>query len=163
MSEPALVPLEHPPLEPVRSIVAALEQSGMPVALGGSAVLAWLGLTDRVRDWDVTVEGDPVEVARVLGRGGLEVDDRTSRDLPFASRARLTVDAEDHEIDVIVGFALRRGNEVVRVPVRVAGHWKGLPVAEPADWRLAYQLMGRFDRADALGAFLADPDRAGSD
>lgn len=139
-----------PPLEPVRSIVAAFGAKGVTVAVGGSAVLAALGLVDTVRDWDITVEGDPDAVGRILDSLGLTVADRTEHVPPFATERRLVVDAGDHEIDVLVRFALLDGPLNWRVPVRVFSTWRGLPIAHPADWERAYRLMGRADRADAL-------------
>lgn len=139
-----------PPLEPVRSIVAALDAAGLPVAVGGSAVLAALGLVDVVRDWDVAVQGDPDAVGRILDSLGLTVADRTEHVPPFATVRRFVVDAGDHDLDVLVGFALRDGPAVWRVPVRVFSTWHGLPIAHPADWERAYRLMGRTDRADGL-------------
>lgn len=148
----------HPPLEPVRTIIALLEAEGLAVAVGGSAVLAWLGLVPEVRDWDVTVSGDAATVARALEAGGLTFEDRTSREGPFATQSLLSVHAADHSIDVLVGFALRDGDRTVTVPVRVAGHWMGLPIAHPADWQRAYTLMNRTERAETLANFLADSD-----
>jgi hypothetical protein len=51
--EPAL-----PPLEPLRAVLARLEAAGVPHALGGSGLLAALGLVERVNDWDVTCDAD---------------------------------------------------------------------------------------------------------
>src|SRR5690606_33525847 len=104
--------IRTPPFEPVRSIVTALQERGLQVAIGGSAVLAALGLVDTVRDWDITVEGDPDAVGRILDSLDLTVADRTEHMPPFATEQRFVVDAGDHEIDVLVGFALRDGQTV---------------------------------------------------
>lgn len=147
-----------PPLDAVTAIVAVFEGRGWPVAVGGSAVLAWLGLVDTVRDWDVTVDADPDEVRHALLAAGFEPEDRTSHEHPFATRCRLTLTLADHEIDVLVGFALSDGAAIVPIPVRVAGQWQGLPVAHPVDWELAYRLMGRSERAAMLREHLAKSD-----
>src|SRR5690606_6146798 len=102
----ALAPVRLPPLDAVTAIVAVFERRGWPVAVGGSAVLAWLGLVDTVRDWDVTVDADPDEVRQALLAAGFEPEDRTSHEHPFATRRRLVLTLADHEIDVLVGFAL---------------------------------------------------------
>lgn len=143
---------ELPPLQPVSAIVADFESRGWPVALGGSAVLAALGLVETVRDWDVTVEAAPDAVLAALRALGLSAHDATTPEPPFATAARLVVEAGDHELDVLVGFALRDGDAVWPVPVRVWRHWQGLPVAHPGDWVRAYRLMGRTERAAALAA-----------
>lgn len=155
--------MKHPPLEPVRTIVAEFARRGWPVAVGGSAVLAWLSLVDTVRDWDVTVEADPDDVEQALLHAGFRAENRTSREAPFATLRRLTLTvphpaAPDYEIDVLVGFALRDGHTVVPIPVRAVATWNDLPIAHPSDWELAYRLMGRTDRAETLRASLAESD-----
>lgn len=146
------MPTETPPLQPVTAIVADFEARGWPVALGGSVVLAALGLVETVRDWDVTVEAAPDAVLAALHALGLSTRDATAPEPPFATAARFVVDAGDHELDVLVGFALRDGSAAWPVPVRVWRRWRGLPVAHPGDWERAYRLMGRHDRAAALAS-----------
>lgn len=150
------MPVDHPPLEPVSSIVAALEARGMRVAIGGSAVLAAHGLVDRVGDWDVTIDADPDAVAETLAELGLDVEDATSGEPPFATGRRLVVTAPDHTIDVLVGFALREAGERIPIPVRVGSRWLGLPIAHAEDWERAYRLLGRAERAESLARRSAD-------
>lgn len=146
--------IAHPSIGVVTRIVAELRSCDLPVAVGGSALLASLGLVTRVRDWDVTCEGDPVDVAAALDRLGLAWSAPASAGRPFATRARLVVDAGDHEIDVLVGLAAWDGEEVVPFPVRATGTWLGLPVADPEVWARAYRLIGRTERAELLDAWL---------
>src|SRR5690554_2704407 len=142
--------VSHPPLAAVSEIVADFQRRGWPVAVGGSAVLAAFSLIDSVRDWDITVEAAPTDVVAALREAGFSAIDATSVEAPFATALRLTIVLSDHEIDVLVGFALRDGDRIVDIPVRVSTVWNGLPIAHPADWELAYRLMGRENRANAL-------------
>ncbi|WP_162893099.1 hypothetical protein [Microbacterium halotolerans] len=144
--------IAHPPTETVAAIVAALAEHGFPVAVGGSAVLASLGLVDRVRDWDVTCEGDPDEIAQALDVLGLTWTAPPSAGRPFATDARYVVDAGDHEIDVLVGFAAWDGDRIERFPVRTSTTWLGLPIADPDVWTNAYRLIGRPERAAVLSS-----------
>ncbi len=48
--------VEHPPLDVVRSVVQSIQRRGGEVALGGSGLLAALGLVASVHDWDVTTD-----------------------------------------------------------------------------------------------------------
>lgn len=143
-------PIAHPPLDVVLRIVAELEARGLPVAVGGSAVLAAQGLIDRVRDWDVTCEGEPEQVAALLDGLGLTWSAPASAGRPFATRARYVVDAGDHEIDVLVGFAGWAGDRVEAFPVRPVSSWLGLPIADPRVWARAYRLIDRPERASQL-------------
>lgn len=143
---------EHPPLTTVVRIIDALRERRAPVALGGSAVLASLGLVDRVRDWDLVCEAEPDDVAGVLDALHVAYATPSSGGRPFATRARFVVDAGDHEIDVLVGFAAWRGEEIVRFPAEPRSIWLGLPIADPDVWAVAYRLIGRPERAEALEA-----------
>ena len=46
----------HPPLGPLLGRVERLERAGVVVALGGSGLLAALGLADTAQDWDLTTD-----------------------------------------------------------------------------------------------------------
>ncbi|WP_158879559.1 hypothetical protein [Amycolatopsis anabasis] len=154
MTEPAL-----PPVAPVRVVLDALAARGAEAAVGGSGLLAALGLGSVVHDWDVTTEA-PAEVVRsALGDTGLTFRPDTVRDGPYATRERFAVD--EGPVDVLVGFAIRTATGVEALPTRVTGHWRGLPLADPAVWARAYRLLGRTAKADLLDEWLrANPDRA---
>ena len=109
-----------PPLETVRALQAALAEAGAPSVVGGSGLLAALELVDEARDWDLVLPAGSVEAAeRVLAALGLEAT-RTADEHPlYATEVMLTVDAGDHAIDVLVGFALRTPDGVVGIPARV--------------------------------------------
>lgn len=144
-----------PDVEPLRAVLAALDGMGITAAVGGSGLLAALGLTDRVRDWDVTTDADSRAVEAALAGAAIRYAARPSGDGAFATRARLHVDGGDHEIDIIIGFAVRAGGRVHELPTRVTGRWLGLPLADPAVWARAYRLIGRDGPADLLHAWLA--------
>ena len=118
-----------PPLQTVALLQASLSDAGIASVVGGSGLLASLGLIDEIHDWDL-------------------------------------VDAGDHSIDVLVGFALEAasapgstsGGGVVAVPARAGHSWRGLRMARPQEWIVAYRLIGRAERADALARHL-HPDQ----
>lgn len=145
----------------VKAVLAALAARGAPAAVGGSGLLAALGLVDRVRDWDVTTDADARLVRAALDDTGLPYRSAAVRDGLYATRERYVVAAADHEVDVIVGFAVRvptpaaDETELVSFPTRVSGHWHDLPVADPAVWARAYRLIGRPARAELLERWLA--------
>ncbi|EXF26290.1 hypothetical protein BG28_00385 [Nesterenkonia sp. AN1] len=60
------------------------------------------------------------------------------------------IEAGDHSIDVLTGFALESNGGVVTIPARPGHAWRGLKMARPEEWLLAYRLMGRAERAEAL-------------
>lgn len=143
-----------PPLHLVKQVVAALQAHGAVVALGGSGLLAALGLIDQVRDWDLTTDAEPGTVETALRSIGAKYEPSTAADGLFRTRAQFVVTAPDHDVEVIVGFALSDGEQVVQLPTRVTGVWRGLPIADPVVWLQAYQLMGRPERADPLQRWL---------
>lgn len=145
-----------PPLEPLRAVLARLAAAGVPHALGGSGLLASLGLVERVNDWDVTCDADLEPLAAIFadvpherfGNSGCHADHK------------LTL--EGGAIELIVRFAFFVPGGIVRIPTIVTGEWQGLPVGSPEGWAVAYALMGelegaqrRIERADTLFALLA--------
>jgi len=138
---PALV---TPPLVGARDIVARLEAAGIEVALGGSGLLAALGLARIVRDWDLTTDAPRAAVESALvglawmdkGSDALHADEK----LMFPSLA----------LEIIRGFAFFVPGGVVHVPTRVTGRWNDLPLGSPESWAVAYSLLGRDEKRDLL-------------
>ncbi len=139
-----------PGLAVVRRVVTSLEERGLDAAIGGSGLLAALGLTDVVRDWDVTTDGPASTVEAALGSAGFPYRECPAGEGDFASAARYVVDGGSHEVDVIVGFALRLDGRTVELPTRVSAMWCGLPLADPVIWEQAYRLLGDGRKADLL-------------
>jgi hypothetical protein len=140
-------PVQLPPLPVVAAVIDALLVQGAAPAVGGSGLLAALGLVDRVRDWDVTTDAPTATVQAALSSTGLPVDPVPAGEGRYATRARFAVDGDGHDVDVIVGFAVRDHGDVVPLPTRVTRTWLGLPIADPRVWLEAYRLLGRHDRA----------------
>ncbi len=152
--------LALPPREPLRVVTDRLDAAGIEWAVGGSGLLAALGLVERVNDWDLQVECEPEPLKflfRTLphefhGHGGCHADWK----LAF----------EAQRTEVIPRFAFFAPAGVVRVQMHVTREWQGLPIASPEGWAVAYWLMGRYDdaehrvrraaRAELLFAWLAE-------
>jgi len=145
-----------PPIEPLRRVLARLEAAGVPHALGGSGLLAALGLIDRVGDWDVTCEAAleplaavfPGEPQERFGNNGCHADEKLV--------------LEGGSIELIARFAFFVAGGIVRIPTRVSARWRDLPVGSPEGWAVAYALLGelegsprRTERAERLFAHLA--------
>jgi hypothetical protein len=140
-----------PPLETVRALQQALAAEGVVSVVGGSGLLVSFGLADEARDWDLVLPpGSTAGVERVLAAIGLEARRAPGGHPQFATEALFTIDAGDHSIDVLVGFAIRTDEGVVAVPARAGGSWRGLVMARPDDWVVAYRAMGRDARAQLL-------------
>lgn len=150
--------IAHPPLEPLRAALGTLERAGVPHALGGSGLLAALGLVDRVNDWDVTCEAG-LETLEALFAG--------QPSAPFGNsgcHADHKLVLRGGEIELIARFAFVVEGGVVRIPTRVTRAWQGVPVGSPEAWAVAYSLMGAYDeeahrerrraRAETLFAWL---------
>jgi hypothetical protein len=126
-----------PPLEILTSLVAALERSGVRCVLGGSGLLAALGLADAVADWDLTTDAALDQVLdatrdlprELMGPNGIHADQK--------------VRLEAGRVELIVRFAIVSDGGTVRLPSLVHGAWRGVPVGSPEVWAAAYRLMGR--------------------
>jgi hypothetical protein len=141
---------EIPDLTVVRRILGCFEDHGIVGAIGGSGLLAALGLTQIVHDWDITTDGAPSSVERALVEVGCPYRCGAAGVGAFATTALYIVDAETHEIDVIVGFAVRTEGRRIELPTRVTGTWRGLPLADPAVWEQAYRAVRATAKADLL-------------
>lgn len=127
-----------------------LKKNRIPYALGGSGLLYYLGLIDKVNDWDLMVECSKEELLPVLE--GLQWKEEKSGDFPFASQYRIHV--PELNIDFIGSFALDSGKEIVRFPLDSCGEWDGVRVSCPEIWYVAYQMMGRESKAELLREYL---------
>lgn len=141
-----------PPLDAVLAVQAALDAAGIDSVVGGSALLASLGLpVEAVHDWDVAVDADPDAVADALGSLRLPIMRAGDADSElYASEELFVLDAGDHTVDVIVRFRVRAAGGVIDIPARPGAVWRGLRMARPEDWAIAYRAMGNAERAAAL-------------
>jgi len=139
-----------PPLAPLQTLVDRMERAGVRVALGGSGLLAAHGLADTVRDWDLTTDAAVDQVIAVLEGGTF---DHTGQDALHADQ-KLTL--ADGTIEVIVGFAFHTPRGVVRIATREQGRWNGIPLGSPEAWAIAYHLLGREAKAEALWRMLVE-------
>jgi hypothetical protein len=144
-----------PSTEVVRQVLDAIENAGLPAAIGGSGLLAALGLVQDVRDWDVTTEGDLATVEAALRATGYPVSLAPPGDPRYRTRARYLVDGGDHEVDVMVDFAVATPGGIEAFATRVTQTWLGLPIGDPAVWARAYRAIDRPARAAVLEEWLA--------
>lgn len=138
-----------PPLAGAHEIVTRLERVGIAVALGGSGLLAALGLATTVHDWDLTTDAprDPVEAALE----GIAWDYKGSDELHADEKLMVP----SLELEIIRGFAFFTPGGIVRIPTLVTRRWAGLPVGSPVAWAVAYALLGREPKCEALFEWLA--------
>jgi hypothetical protein len=141
--------------------VECLERAGLPVALGGSGLLAALGLTDRVRDWDLTTDAPAEAVTAALSGETSALPGTLPGALPGTLSGHDVLHADhklafaDGELEIILGFAFFTPAGVVRIPTRVHERRDGLPLASPEGWAVAYHLLGREEKSRLLFQYLA--------
>ncbi len=152
-----------PPLEPLRQVARHLDAASIEWALGGSALLHALGLSNSVGDWDLTVDVSQEDAHAAL------------RDLAPTLHGNFRIHADhkvvcfDGTVEVICRFAFFRpdgGDGVIRIPTMVSGMWNGFPTGSPEAWAVAYTLMigekpGRAEKAEALFAWTREHGDAG--
>ena len=138
----------------VRRLQEALRDAGIGSVVGGSGLLASLGLVDTVNDWDLVTDGDEAAVAAVLRALGLPAEPEEGDSARYATRSLHRLERDGEHVDLLVGCAIRTPDGVVRIPAAAGGTWRGLTMARPEDWRLAYRAMGRTEKAAALDRLL---------
>jgi hypothetical protein len=151
---------EIPDLAVVQRVLHSLNESGLIAAIGGSGLLAALGLTEVVHDWDVTTDGPQSVVELALDAAGVPYRVVPAGTGIYATGGLYVVDGGSHEIDVIVDFAVRAGSRTIELPTRVSTTWKGLPIADPTVWEQAYRLVGQHSKADLLAQWREETDSA---
>jgi hypothetical protein len=138
----------------VRRLQGALDAAGIGSVVGGSGLLASLGLVDTVNDWDLVTDADAAAVADVLRSLGLPAGSEDGDSGGFATRALHRLEHGGERVDLLVGFAIRTPDGIVRIPAAAGGTWRGLTMARPEDWRVAYRAMGRHTKAGLLDRVL---------
>ena len=138
-----------PPLSLLRGYVERLEGGGLTVALAGSGLLAALGLTDTVHDWDLTTD-DPYERVVAVLAGEHHVL-HGSDDLHADHKLGLA----GGMVELILGFAFHAEGGVVRIPTIVSARMEDIPLGSPEGWAIAYHLLGRMEKSAALFDHLA--------
>ena len=138
-----------PPLDGAWRIVERLERAGLNVALGGSGLLAALGLTAEVHDWDFNT--DATRDAVIAALDGIEWVHKGADALHADEKFMLP----DFELEIIRGFAFFTAAGTVRIPTIVTRRWAGLPVGSPVAWAAAYHLLGREAKCSRLFDWLA--------
>ncbi len=131
--------LQHPPFEHLLTAGASLTESGHEWALGGSGLLFALGLADHVGDWDLQTDASADACEQVFAHHRYERFDANG----CHADHKLTL--HDAAVEIIIRFAFTTPLGVVRVPTRVSGWWREVPVASPEGWVVAYWLLGELD------------------
>jgi hypothetical protein len=146
-------------LESVKRITGLLDAAGLGYASGGSGLLYSLGLTQAVRDWDLTTDAPLESVTHALQ--GVAWISLTSGDYPFASSYRLSIEDPRLPIDIIGRYAIHSEHGLCRLPALAAFQWNGLSMGSPEIWTAAYTLMKRDQKAELFYDYLqehgADP------
>ena len=136
------------PSAPLLEAVRRLEEAGLVVALGGSGLLGALGLATKARDWDLTTDAAPDEVAARLVGMALEQDG------PSGVHADHRIRIAGGIVEIICGFAIRSGEDVVRIPTAVSARAENVPLGSPEAWAVAYALLGRAEKSERLMRWL---------
>lgn len=137
-------------IKDLHEIAEKLNQSQIQYSLGGSGLLFYLGLIDKVNDWDIVVECPKEKLIEVLGDSPWT--ELKSGDSPYASEFRIHIPSL--HIDFIGSFALQNTKGTVKFPIENAAIWHGVHVSYPEIWCVAYQMMGREHKADLLLNYL---------
>ncbi|MBA2316369.1 MAG: hypothetical protein H0V93_01070 [Euzebyales bacterium] len=122
-------------------LAARLHAEAIPFALGGSALLHVLGLTDEVGDLDLMLGPDDHDRLRAAA-GGWWSGSRHGGEGIWRSAWLAWLALDGVQVDAIGGFAFVIDGREVRLPLRAAGDAEvngvTVPLADPALWWVAY-------------------------
>ncbi len=138
-----------PPLPLLAGAVATLERAGIVCALGGSGLLAALDLAEGARDWDLTTDA-PLERLTPL----FDADAIVTFG-PQGVHADCKLVLGRGAVEIISRLAFRTPAGVVRIPTVVSERRDGIPLGSPEAWAVAYGLLERREKSEALFGWLA--------
>jgi hypothetical protein len=147
----------------LEAVALRLQAAGVPFLLGGSALLAALGLDVTVRDIDLVARPeDRTAVERAAGGWWRRTD--TAPTPLFRSPWKAELDVDGVAVEVLGGLAwtLADGGPAAAMPFRADGVWRcgraEVPLAPAAHWLLLYE-RHRPDRAAQLARIVAPEAR----
>jgi hypothetical protein len=144
--------LRTPSVAALLEIRNRLHEHGITFALGGSGLLASLGLVDVVRDWDFTTDS-PWEVVKPAMEGLQYILIPPNRIFATEYLCQITLDGA--VIEVMGRFAIHKASgEKHAVRTLINHNWNGVPVGCPQEWARAYELIGRPEKARLLRDYL---------
>ncbi|CAI6036166.1 hypothetical protein PAECIP112173_00827 [Paenibacillus sp. JJ-100] len=140
----------HP--EAIIPFVKRLEENNIAYSLGRSAMLYFFNLVGSINDWDLMVDCPKSKFIEAIA--GYDWIDKESGDKPFASEYRMEI--ESLHVDVIGGFAFEVDGKRLELPISHIPNvqWHGMNVSSPEIWYVAYQMMGRKEKADLILLYL---------
>lgn len=136
----------------LKSLSNLLSAHDIHHALGGSGLLAHLGMDIEINDWDLTTTASIDDVNLALA--SYQKDKKAPIGL-FCSDYLLNVRLESIDVDVIGRFALRSGNDVISIDTIIVDYWDTVPVCCPRQWLNAYQILGDHRKVEFLTQYLA--------
>jgi hypothetical protein len=121
------------------AVSSALTAAGVSHALGGSGLLQFLGADIEANDWDITTDAPESDVTGVVRRFAHR---RLERIPPFESEYAYKLSVGSGTVDLLGGFAVFDGHEVVRCRTIVTGYRDGVPLGSPSEWAKMYRALG---------------------
>jgi hypothetical protein len=147
----------------LEAVALRFEAAGVPFLLGGSALLAALGLEVTVGDLDLVARAED-RAAVEAAAGNWWRDTETAPTPLFRSAWKATLEVDGVEVEVLGGLAWTAsdGGPVVRMPFRAEGTWRcgaaAVPLAPAAHWLLLYERY-KPERAAQLAAVVTPAER----
>lgn len=128
---------------PLVVLASALRAHGLEWRLGGSGLLAALGLTDEVGDLDLMVRADQLTRARNAAEKWIVELDTGPPPAPWCNEWLLRLEVEAIPADVVGGMCVATPDGRVEIPLELGGYLdlagEAIPLADPAVWWWVYR------------------------
>lgn len=155
----------------LRRLSRDLSAAGVPHGVGGSGLLALLGLPVTVRDLDIEVaRGHRAAVAELLAPHDVSETNpfRTRGALLRTSRGEVggdwmvSLDLDGIPVEIFDHYAVRSGGRWTALPLRLGGTaplgGDEIPVADAGFWWALYSVLSP-DKADLLAPLVPEDER----
>jgi len=141
-----------PSLSALKLFSQMLSSQNIPHALGGSGLIFALGGSCTVHDWDLTMHTTWDKLQNALN----DIPHQYLKcDGIFATDFRCNLNFLDANFDLMNAFAIKDQNDIYRMPLKVTGHWNGVPLGCPEEWIKVYGLINRPEKVKLLEDCLA--------
>ncbi len=147
-------------LKVLLNLIEKLESNHIFYLLGGSGLLYFHGIVDKVADIDLMIcEEDAERTATLLRKIGRAMPNESIEEYGTTHFSEYLIDGV--EVDLIAGFTIVKDNERYYFPVNKNADYPFAKIGATkvrldllSNWQTYYEMMDRMDKSELIKAFL---------
>lgn len=128
------------------AMIEILNKNQVEFSIGGTGLLYFLGLYDKVGDWDILTNAKFSKIEKCLE--GLKYT-KVSVKHPFYSNFLYQVDLNGFEFDIMGDFKYEVEGDLVSMTSSPYMWKEEIPLANPSEWQSFYERINRESKKDS--------------